>query len=626
MSRRPRLLAIAPGIGLPLEAATETFALLATRGAGKSNGGRVLAEEMFDVRVPFVGIDPVGAWWGLRSSRDGRGPGLPIPIFGGRHGDVPLTAASGVLIADLIVNARLSCVLDLSEFEDDEDKKRFLLDFARRLYRRNRDPLHLFLDEADDYIPEAAEKGDRPLVKAWATIVKRGRQRGLGCTLVSQRSAAINKDVLEQVGTLLVLRTMGPRDRDAIGLYLKYHAQSTEILTSLSSLKDGEAWLVSPHFLGRTAKIRFRLSRTFDSGATPKVGRRRRRPATLADVNLGEIQTRMAATIEQVQAADPTALRAEMVRLRAEVARLQAELAAKPKAAPVGAPTAPRPDREAERRAKRKLKQQEHRVAQMRKRAVLHLTILAQALERGTTRFDATAKVAQGWVTRLRTETVTLTEMAAKLVTPVASDRVSSPSVREIPLSAALPPRPIRPVMLVGPPPPRKFAVAPSANGMPKTHRRVLGAVRWWEAVGVDAPSRGRVAFAAGYAPTGGSFGNYLGTLRTEGFVTYPAEGQVALTETGRAAVPPPEARLTTAAIHQKVEAILPAARWRVLAPILAAYPQVLTREQVGAACGMEPTGGSFGNYLGALRTAGCIEYPAKGMVCASADLFVGGP
>jgi hypothetical protein len=314
-------------------------------------------------------------------------------------------------------------------------------------------------------------------------------------------------------------------------------------------------------------------------------------------------------------------------------------LAVKPKVAPAGAPTAPRPDRAAERRAKRKLKQQEHRVEQARKRAVIHLHLLVQALERGTVRFDTLAKGSQEWVTRLRTETVTFTEMAAKLVAPAGPDRVSSPSVREIPLSAALQPSGTRTgrismvhptVSNVAPTTPsatrRKSAAAPSENGMPKTHRRVLGAVRWWEAVGVAAPSRGRVAFAAGYAPKGGSFGNYIGTLRTEGFVTYPAEGQVALTEAGRAAVPPPEARLTTAAIHQKVEAILPAARWRVLAPILAAYPRVLTREQVGEACGMEPAGGSFGNYLGALRTAGCIEYPAKGMVCASADLFVGGP
>jgi hypothetical protein len=49
-----------------------------------------MAEEMFRAGLPFVVVDPVRAWYGLRSSRDGNSPGLPIPIFGGRRGDVPL--------------------------------------------------------------------------------------------------------------------------------------------------------------------------------------------------------------------------------------------------------------------------------------------------------------------------------------------------------------------------------------------------------------------------------------------------------------------------------------------------------------------------------------------------------
>jgi DNA helicase HerA-like ATPase len=77
-------LQLAPGLALPADAVTETFGLLAVRGAGKSNAAAVMAEEMFKVKLPFVVEDPVRAWFGLRSSRDGKAPGLPIPIFGGR--------------------------------------------------------------------------------------------------------------------------------------------------------------------------------------------------------------------------------------------------------------------------------------------------------------------------------------------------------------------------------------------------------------------------------------------------------------------------------------------------------------------------------------------------------------
>ena len=62
---------IGRALSLPLQAVTSTFTLLAVRGAGKTNLGRVIAEEMFAAGLPFVAIDPVGSWYGLRSGRDG---------------------------------------------------------------------------------------------------------------------------------------------------------------------------------------------------------------------------------------------------------------------------------------------------------------------------------------------------------------------------------------------------------------------------------------------------------------------------------------------------------------------------------------------------------------------------
>ncbi|HYC32411.1 MAG TPA: DUF87 domain-containing protein, partial [Gemmatimonadales bacterium] len=300
------VLQLGPSLRLPLEAVTETFGILAVRGAGKSNTAAVMAEEMQHAGLPFVVVDPVGSWWGLRSNREGTGPGLPIPLFGGRHGDVPLERGGGQLVADLVVDQRLSCVLDLSTFESEASKKQFLLDFARRLYQRNTDPLHLFLEEADDYIPQRPLGKEEPfLLRAWENIVRRGRARGLGITLITQRSASLNKNVLTQVQTLLAMRTTGPQDRAAIAEWVKYHALSQDILESLPSLKDGEAWVWSPDFLGTTVRVQIRRRRTFDSGATPKLSKGTRAPATLADVDLAAIQRSMTATIERAKAEDP---------------------------------------------------------------------------------------------------------------------------------------------------------------------------------------------------------------------------------------------------------------------------------------------------------------------------------
>jgi DNA helicase HerA-like ATPase len=61
-------LTLGPGLVLPVEAVTETFAILAKRGAGKTYTAAVLVEEMMGAALPVVIIDPVGVWWGLRSS------------------------------------------------------------------------------------------------------------------------------------------------------------------------------------------------------------------------------------------------------------------------------------------------------------------------------------------------------------------------------------------------------------------------------------------------------------------------------------------------------------------------------------------------------------------------------
>jgi uncharacterized protein len=173
-------------LSLPVEAVTQTFAILAKRGAGKTYTAAVMVEEMLKAGLQLVVVDPVGVWWGLRSSADGQHEGLPIVIMGGEHGDLPLEVGAGELIADVVVDERLSVVLDLSPFRKGE-QTRFMTDVAERLYQKNRQPLHLVLDEADAFAPQRPMKGQERLLGAIEDLVRRGRARGLGVTLVTQR-------------------------------------------------------------------------------------------------------------------------------------------------------------------------------------------------------------------------------------------------------------------------------------------------------------------------------------------------------------------------------------------------------------------------------------------------------
>ncbi len=149
-------LKISKSLSLTDDYVTKTAAILAQRRKGKTYSASVIAEEMVAAKIPFVALDPTGSWWGLRSSADGKKPGLPVVILGGQHGDLPLERGAGKFIADLVLDYPGWYVIDFSLFESGAGERQFATDFAERLFRRkaqpNMDfPMHLFVDEADRF-------------------------------------------------------------------------------------------------------------------------------------------------------------------------------------------------------------------------------------------------------------------------------------------------------------------------------------------------------------------------------------------------------------------------------------------------------------------------------------------
>ncbi len=319
-------LRIASDLSLPMEAVTQTFAILAMRGVGKTHTASVLAEEFCDARLPFAVLDPTGAWWGLRASADGKGEGYPVTILGGDHADAPLEETAGKVVADMLAEEARPLVLDLSRLSKGA-MRRFVADFAERLYEKNRDPLHLIIDEADAFAPQKPRPDEMRMLGAIDEIVRRGRIRGLGCTLVSQRSAVLNKDVLTQTAVLIALRTAHPRDRAPILEWMKVHAvpeQLEAVTESLAKLPKGDAWIMSAGWLDLFARVHIRARRTFNSSATPKPGERRIQPAAFAKIDPKILQERLSSAIEKAKAEDPKELRRRIAALEGELRKAKA--------------------------------------------------------------------------------------------------------------------------------------------------------------------------------------------------------------------------------------------------------------------------------------------------------------
>lgn len=320
----PRI-ALADDFTMPLDSVTATFAILGKKGRGKTHTASVLAEELMNAGCLICVIDPTGVWHGLRSSADGREAGFPVIILGGDHADIALRPDQGAVIAELVAQQRFPVVLDLSLMRKAE-RRSFATDFLETLYWRNREPLHLIIDEADEFAPQRAPAGIERLLGAAEDIVRRGRVKGLGVTLCSQRAAALHKTVLSQIDSLIALGVTAPQDVNTISDWVAQHAEegrAREVRQSLPSLPVGQAWVWSPEWLGVTQHITVRRRRTFDSSATPKAGARRHTATTLAPVDVDWLRRQLDGHDEQT--ASPVGAGEHV---QAEIERLQRQLAA----------------------------------------------------------------------------------------------------------------------------------------------------------------------------------------------------------------------------------------------------------------------------------------------------------
>ena len=261
------------------DSSTMTAAILAKKGSGKTYLGMVLAEEFMmspGLGVPVVIVDPTGVWYGLRSMADGSPSSFAVLTLGGAYGDLALTCKQGEQAANLVDELRpRPVIIDVSHMAPPEQHE-FMADFGQKLFMLSvRSPLHLIIDEADEFAPQSLQTSryQRRSLEVIDRIVRRGRTKGLGVTLISQRPAVINKNVLSQIDSLFLLNMVAPGDLNAVDDWLKLRVkaeQRIECLGQLANLPPGVAFCTQSGGLAKFRKFTVRKRETFDSGRTPK--------------------------------------------------------------------------------------------------------------------------------------------------------------------------------------------------------------------------------------------------------------------------------------------------------------------------------------------------------------------
>lgn len=319
-------LKISNEVSLPTNTATQKLAWLGTTGSGKTYGASKLAELFWSVGAQFVVLDPVGVWYGLRLAKDGKKPShIDIPIFGGLHGDVPLEPTAGELIANLVVDKGLSCILDVSQFESDADKARFASAFASRFFFRKKaapSAVHLFLEECQEFVPQNPQRGEEKMLHDFTRMQKLGRNFGIGSSYISQRPQEVNKKALNMAQTLFVFRNTGTHERNAIEKWIEDKSLDQSIANDLPKIPTGQCHIWSPEFLKISEMVHILEKETFNASATPEVGSVAK-SRKLAPIDLEKVKTDMAATIEKAKSDDPKLLKQEIIQLKRELVDIE---------------------------------------------------------------------------------------------------------------------------------------------------------------------------------------------------------------------------------------------------------------------------------------------------------------
>lgn len=236
------------------ELVTGRTCVIGQSGSGKSYLIGVICEKLLENNIAFCIVDTEGEYFSLKQK-------FQVLWAGGKGSDVEI---ENVDISELITKSiqdNIPLVLDVS---DAMDERKVIANFASKLYEvgsEARQPYLLIIEEADKFVPQSKDS-----IKEIEEISKRGRKRGIGLLVATQRPSLVNKNVLSQCGNRFIGKLATENDLKAVDLFFSDRKE----LESLPKLNQGE-FFVSGSLTKEKLKMKSAERVTQHKGLTPKL-------------------------------------------------------------------------------------------------------------------------------------------------------------------------------------------------------------------------------------------------------------------------------------------------------------------------------------------------------------------
>lgn len=544
---------------------------LGIRDSGKTYTATKATEELFDAGIPSIWLDPIGVAHNLRIP--GKGKGYPVVVAGGKHGDLPLTTKNVGAIVRAAMENGVSLVLDLFSVElSKADWRRIVKETCEILLHENQEfgLRHVFIEEAAEFVPQRPQ--DMQVFSAVEKLVRMGGNSKVGITLINQRSADLNKSVLELCANVLVHRQRGKNTILDLKKWLSLTDPETEkkITASLPDLESGHCWVMSndlkkPVLIQVPQKNSLHPDRR--AAAPTKAEAAKRKP-----VDAGAFVAAMKEKLEKKAAPAPVGhakpgkgkpeilTRGTVVVDQEEIKRISTEMFGRGKAEGLKA-AYPRGFADGFEKAKEMI-------------------------------WDAVL----GMSSRITDDYRRQGFKMPKIIIPAD-------------LGGGTAPNPVKTSQNPPSSPPRA-AAAPRSDapipGLGKAERAIVGVLANFPE---DGAAKTKVALMAGYSAGGGGFNNALSSLRSQGLLQ-PNSDPLRLTHAGLDAageatpLPSGHALLDYWMAHKA----LGKAEGMILEVLVKALPSGLTKEEVADRTSYQAGGGGFNNALSRLRTLELIS------------------
>jgi uncharacterized protein len=230
--------------------------VIGSSGSGKSYTVGVICEELCKAKVPFVIVDIEGEYSGLKEK-------FPVIWVGNEEkSDIKWRDKIDLKMLAQKAPGLSPIVFDLSEAVRARDKvNEFLIELYREISKR-RTPYLIILEEADRFSPQVGER-----LPIFDEIARRGRKRGLGLMLCTQRPSLVDKNILSQCSNQLIGKLVIKNDLNSVS---QFFSSSRGPPNQLTTLAPGEFFALGG-IVPEPEKVKIRPRETRHGGITPRL-------------------------------------------------------------------------------------------------------------------------------------------------------------------------------------------------------------------------------------------------------------------------------------------------------------------------------------------------------------------